>query len=78
VLFLMPCSRRVFFPFVEQHFPHLLRRYRERYETTAYLKGPYRETIRDRIAAIRDRYGLKSSPPHRDFTAMEAQQGWLF
>jgi len=78
VLFLMPCSRRVFFPFVEQHFPHLLRRYRERYETTAYLKGPYRETIRDRIAAIRDRYGLKSSPPHRDFTAMEAQQEWLF
>jgi DNA repair photolyase len=78
VLFLMPCSRRVFFPFVEQHFPHLLRRYRERYENAAYLKGPYRETIRDRIAAIRDRYGLNSSPPHRDFAAMEQQQGWLF
>jgi DNA repair photolyase len=78
VLFLMPCSRRVFFPFVEQHFPHLLRRYRERYENAAYLKGPYRETIRERIAAIRDRYGLRSSPPHRDFAAMEQQQGWLF
>ncbi len=78
VLFLMPCSRRVFFPFVEKHFPHLLRRYQERYEGAAYLKGPYRETIRDRIAAIRDRYGLKSSPPHRDFAAMEEAQGWLF
>jgi DNA repair photolyase len=78
VLFLMPCSRRVFFPFVETHFPHLLRRYRERYESAAYLKGPYRETIRERIAAISDRYGLKSSPPNRDFTAMEERQGWLF
>jgi DNA repair photolyase len=78
VLFLMPCSRRVFFPFIEKHFPHLLRRYRERYENAAHLKGPYRETIRNRIAAIRDRYGLTSSPPHRDFAAMEAAQGWLF
>ena len=32
VLFLMPCSRKVFFPFVEKNFPHLLRRYREKYE----------------------------------------------
>jgi DNA repair photolyase len=78
VLFLMPCSRRVFFPFVERHFPHLLRRYRQRYENAAYLEGPYRETIRGRIAAIRDRYGLKSSPPHRDFAALEERQGWLF
>jgi DNA repair photolyase len=60
VLFLQPCSRRVFFPFVAQHFPHLLRRYQERYESSAYLKGPYRDMIRDRIAAIRDRYGLDS------------------
>ncbi|HKD04272.1 MAG TPA: radical SAM protein [Bryobacteraceae bacterium] len=62
VLFLMPCSRRVFFPFVEQHFPHLLRRYQERYESVAYIKGPYRDMIRDRVAAIRDRYGLANMP----------------
>ncbi len=58
ILFLMPCSRRVFLPFVEKHYPHLLRRYEERYERDAYIKGPYRDTIRQRIAAIRDRYGL--------------------
>jgi len=68
VLFLMPCSRKVFFPFVERHFPHLLRRYQEKYEREAYLKGPYREIIRERIAAIRDRYGLGSGPPRRDNT----------
>jgi DNA repair photolyase len=78
VLFLMPCSRKVFFPFVEKHFPHLLRRYQERYEREAYLKGPYREIIRDRIAAIRDRYGLESGPPRREIAAWDDSQGWLF
>ena len=77
VLFLMPCSRRVFFPFVEKHFPHLLRRYREKYENAAYLKGPYRDMIRDRIAVIRDRYGLNSSPP-RTALAISDPQASLF
>jgi DNA repair photolyase len=78
VLFLMPCSRKVFFPFVEKHFPHLLRRYRENYENEAYLKGPYREIIRDRIAAIRERYGLSSGPPRREIAAGDDTQGVLF
>jgi len=79
VLFLMPCSRKVFFPFVEKNFPHLLRRYREKYESQAYLKGPYREMIRERIAAIRDRYGLNSGPPRRELAAgLEDPQGLLF
>jgi DNA repair photolyase len=78
VLFLMPCSRKVFFPFVEKHFPHLLRRYQERYEREAYLKGPYREIIRDRIAAIRDRYGLGAGPPRRDTTVWDDAQAMLF
>jgi DNA repair photolyase len=71
VLFLQPCSRRVFLPFVEQRFPHLLRRYQERYEASAYLKGAYRDMIRDRISTIRNRYGLAAGPPH---TEMEPEQ----
>lgn len=78
VLFLMPCSRKVFFPFVEKYFPHLLRRYQEKFEKQAYLKGPYREMIRERIAAIRDRYGLGSGPPHREIPAWDEAQGMLF
>ncbi len=78
VLFLMPCSRRVFFPFVAQRFPHLLRRYQERYEKEAYLRGPYRDMIRERIAAIRDRYGLASSPPHKEWAPEPELQGSLF
>ena len=77
VLFLMPCSRKVFFPFLEKNFPHLLRRYQERYERDAYLKGPWREMVRERIAAVRDRYGLESSPPSREIPAWEDPQGLL-
>src|SRR5580704_11932448 len=75
VLFLMPCSRKVFFPFVEKHFPHLLPRYLEKYERHAYLKGPYWEMIGERIAAIRDKYGLKSSPPRREIAAWSDECG---
>jgi DNA repair photolyase len=81
VLFLMPCSRKVFFPFVEKNFPHLLRRYQEKYESEAYLKGPYREIIKERIAGIRDRYGLAAGPPRRDTAALgkpPESQGLLF
>jgi DNA repair photolyase len=78
VLFLMPCSRKVFFPFVAKHFPHLLRRYQEKYERDAYLKGPYREMIRERIAAIRDKYGLNPGPLRRQPAAERSAQGSLF
>jgi DNA repair photolyase len=78
VLFLMPCSRKVFFPFVEKHFPHLLRRYQERYERDAYLKGLYREIVRERISAIREKYGLNSGPPRREIPIPEESQGWLY
>jgi hypothetical protein len=63
---------------VEKHFPHLLRRYQERYEREAYLKGPYREIIRERIAAIRERYGLNAGPPRREVAAWDVSQGSLF
>ena len=75
ILFLMPCSKKVFFPFVEKYFPHLLRRYQERFENNAYLKGPYRETVRERVAGIRMRHGLGSAPvPHPSVAMVETQQ----
>ncbi|HEX4594519.1 MAG TPA: radical SAM protein [Bryobacteraceae bacterium] len=61
-LFLKPCAQQVFFPFLEQHFPHLLRRYKERYQANAYLKGHYPELIQERVQKILSRHKL----PHRD------------
>jgi DNA repair photolyase len=57
-LFLKPCAQQVFFPFLEQHFPHLLRRYKERYQTNAYLKGHYPEVIRERVQNVLSRHKL--------------------
>ncbi len=59
-LFLKPCSQQVFFPFLEQRFPHLVRRYRERFERNAYLKGQYPEMIQERVRRVRERHKLKS------------------
>ncbi|HEX5227358.1 MAG TPA: radical SAM protein [Bryobacteraceae bacterium] len=57
-LFLKPCSAQVFLPFIETQFPHLARRYRERFEKSAYLKGHYPEMIAERVERIRTRYKL--------------------
>jgi DNA repair photolyase len=59
ILFLKPCSYAVFLPFLEKTFPKLARRYRERYEKSAYLKGEYPKTIQERVAAIRRRHGFE-------------------
>ena len=61
-LFLMPCAQKVFLPFLEQQFPKLAPHYRAQFEKSAYLGRAYKETLRKRIAAIRDRYGLDSGP----------------
>ncbi len=58
VLFLKPCAYQVFLPFLEQRFPALVRKYRERYERGAYLRGAYPEMIHERIERIRARHGL--------------------
>ncbi len=59
-VFLKPCAQQVFFPFLEQHFPHLLRRYKERFEKNPYLQGHYPEMIEERLRKVRARHKMKS------------------
>ena len=59
VVYLKPCAQKVFFPFLEAHFPRYLGRYRERFERSAYLRGGYPEMIRERVDRIRGRYNLR-------------------
>ena len=61
-LFLMPCAQKVFFPFLEEHYPNLVAAYRAHYEKNAYLGREYKDGLRTRIQRIRDRYGLTSGP----------------
>ena len=58
VLFLKPCSREVFFPFVEKQFPHLMQRYRDTYLYAAFQRGEYPELIQARVQRLRERYNL--------------------
>ena len=63
VLFLKDCARAVFLPFLEENFPLLVRRYRERYtERVAYLRGDYPKRVYARIDTIRRRYGFDRKP----------------
>ena len=57
-LFLKPCAQKAFFPMLEQTFPHLLRRYRERYEKSPFLNGEYPERLARIVDEVRTRYGL--------------------
>jgi hypothetical protein len=50
----------VFLPFLEAQFPHLVRRYRERYARNAYLSGEYPEIIAKRVQSAKERFGLIS------------------
>jgi DNA repair photolyase len=80
VLFLKPCSRRVFFPFLEQQFPELLPRYRALYRSAVFLRGEYAERVAERIERIRTRHALADSPANYspELPLNEPQQGVLF
>jgi DNA repair photolyase len=66
VLFLKPCSKQVFLPFVQEQFPALERRYKERYGRAAYLRGAYPDMIRERVERIKRRYGLDRPDPQEE------------
>jgi DNA repair photolyase len=44
-LFLKPCSAAIFMPFLEEHFPSLVERYRTRYAERSFLPIRIRETV---------------------------------
>lgn len=62
VLFLKPCAQKAFFPFLDEHFPHLSRKYHERYDRKAFLNGTYPDMIAERMKLIREKYGLTRKP----------------
>ena len=75
ILFLKPCSKQVFLPFIDEQFPQLARKYRERYGRVAYLRGDYPERIAERIQNIRRRYGFdkKQAPEEPELWPKDSQ-----
>ena len=62
-LFLKPCSSAVFLPFVDQHFPHLVENYRQRYQDRSFLPPSYGKRIAQLIASFRQKYGITRGDP---------------
>ncbi len=62
-LFLKPCSRAVFLPFIEERFPHLIWKYKGLFANNAYLRGYYPEMLSARVKEIVARHGLRPRDP---------------
>jgi DNA repair photolyase len=78
-LFLMPSAQKIFFPFLERRFPKLAPAYRAMYARSAYLRGGYREDLRQRVARVRQRHGLAAAPlEYRPELWEGEEQGTLF
>ena len=60
VLFLMPASRKQFFPFLAERFPRLARQYLDWYARSGYAPESYRAEISERFASLRRKYGLET------------------
>jgi len=59
-LFLKPCAAKVFFPFLQEHFPHLVPLYEKRYSNRAFLPAAYTRRIAELVAKYRAKHGMAS------------------
>ena len=74
-LFLKPCSMKVFMPFLEREYPHLVPAYRKRYGEKAFVSGAYRRQISATIEALCRKHGMPERHERqrvREFAASHA------
>jgi DNA repair photolyase len=74
-LFLKPCSMKIFMPFLEEHFPHLVAVYEKRYGKEAYVSAAYRKQISSLIDSLCRKHGLPDRNERqriREFIGVEA------
>src|SRR5262245_22812954 len=57
-LYLKPCSEKIFIPFLEEHFPHLVSFYRARYADRAFLPANYQKRISALVRRLCLKYGV--------------------
>jgi DNA repair photolyase len=70
-LFLKPCSEKVFMPFLEEHFPHLVENYRQRFAAKAFLSKSYHERISKLMARLKAKHQLQFRRRERRFVRNE-------
>jgi len=57
-LFLKPCSAKVFMPFLEEQFPHLIPLYQARYKDRAFLPEDYQKRISTLVTRLCRKHGV--------------------
>jgi DNA repair photolyase len=74
VLFLMPASRKTFFPFLAEKFPRLARQYEDWYTRSGYAPESYQKEIVERFAYLRKKYDLETRPEPPERNSLHAQE----
>jgi len=62
VLFLKPSAQQAFFPFLDQHFPHLRKRYATRFARSAFLDRDYKDRIFKLVADLKRKHDIPAGP----------------
>jgi DNA repair photolyase len=74
-LFLKPCSQKVFMPFLQEHFPHLVTLYTARYADRAFLPAEYTKRISALVNRLCSRHGIvpRDETPRADRGTLSGQ-----
>jgi DNA repair photolyase len=62
-LFLKPCSRSIFLPFIKEHFPDLVQHYDQLYGERDFGSEGYRKHLRALMAKFKKKYGIGAPGP---------------
>jgi len=62
-LFLKPCSRAIFLPFIEQHFPDLVPMYQQLYGERDFGSQGYRKHLAALMSKFKKKYGIGTPGP---------------
>ena|SRR5438270_7442741 len=63
-LFLKPCSEKIFMPFLEENFPHLVQSYKVRYANRAFLPAEYSRRISALMSKLCQKYKIGDRDEH--------------
>jgi len=76
-LFLKPCSEKVFMPFLEQNFPHLVEHYKQRFATNSFLSKPYQQRVSKLMAGLLAKHDFQRRKRERKPDHVQPQEEQL-
>src|SRR6476661_5060977 len=74
-LFLKPCSEKIFMPFLQENFPHLVPLYKARFADRAFLPMEYRKRVSALVKRLCRRHGIiaRDEAPEADHRTISGQ-----